>query len=80
MDNITREEILKISQRTFGVRKRDSDSGWTICSIEDLEFFTEEISKIIQQHCAEVAYEYLDDPVLSGQGYATGCYNAILNK
>ena len=29
---------------------------------------------------AERAYNYLDDPVLSGMGYATGCAEAIMEE
>lgn len=31
-----------------------------------------------RKRCAEVAYAFLDDPFLSGHGYATGCRDAIL--
>ena len=30
-----------------------------------------------REECARVAEEYLDDPYLSGHGYATGCAEAI---
>lgn len=33
-----------------------------------------------REACATVAEEYLDDPVLSGQGYATGCARAIRER
>jgi hypothetical protein len=80
MSKLTRDEILSISQKTFGIKKREKESNWTVISIEDLEMFTEAVEKEVKTRSAEIAYEFLDDPFLSGHGYATGCYNAILNK
>lgn len=34
--------------------------------------FARAIEEKVREDCARIAEEYLDDPVLSGQGYATG--------
>lgn len=42
-----------------------------------LQCLQEHDNEVIER-CAETAYAFLDDPYLSGHGYATGCSDAIL--
>ena len=42
-----------------------------------LEKFAALIEARVREECAIIAEEYLDDPYLSGHGYATGCARAI---
>ena len=56
------------------------DGGLFLRSIDDLERFARLVMAAERKRCSEVAYEFLDDPFLSGHGYATGCRDAILAR
>lgn len=71
---MTRDDIIRMA-REQGLPETEVDGVFRVNSDDLGRLLAAE-----REACARVAEEYLDDPFLSGHGYATGCARAIRER
>lgn len=76
---MTTDDILKLAREHCTTHKDVGGVGAVPWRFSDyaLIAFANAVRNIALEEVAGICNEYLDDPVLSGQGYATGCSAAI---